>query len=367
MHVISIIRRRLARRKRWLLLGFLLITPPLLYSCSGVIGHAIVSPPNAGKSLDEVRDTHSPPAAEPAGTVIDQRLYLELASADQPDPAPVWLSLWIIDPSNEELIDDERGIYFHVPDGSPRTRRNPTAGTLLVLHGYYHDKNRYPYLLWARILAQQGYRTILVDSRGHGGSTGDTTTFAAQEARDLVEIIDQLERRQLIVGELGVFGASLGGVTAIRLASLDPRVKAVVSVSAFSRFTDVVPSFSKGLFGWAVPLRWLINEPAIARNAMHSGKFTAADADTTLAIQFTHAPVLLIHSENDVHVPPEQARAIADANPEMTRLLLLDGGGHFNFGVTDITPIREATLSHFGHHLQPETPRRSARSSRNIR
>ncbi|MEM6553176.1 MAG: alpha/beta fold hydrolase [Planctomycetota bacterium] len=358
MRVLSKLRRQLARRKRWLVVAFLLVTPPLLYSCSGVIGHAIVSAPNAGKSLDAVRDTHTPPAAEPAGTVIDQRLYLELTRTDQPDPPPVWLSLWIIDPSNEQLIDDHRGVYFHVPDGSPRQRIEPTAGTLLILHGYYHDKNRYPYLLWARILAQQGYRTILVDARGHGGSTGDTTTFAAQEARDLVEVIDQLERRELIVGKLGVFGASKGGVTAIRLASLDPRVQAVVTVSAFARFTDVVPSFSKGVFGWAVPLRWLINEPAIARNAMASGGFTPEDADSTLAIQSTHAPVLLIHSENDAHVPPEQAHAIADANPDMTELLLIDGGGHFSFGVTEITPIREATIRHFERHLQTQTTRR---------
>ncbi|MEM6393568.1 MAG: alpha/beta fold hydrolase [Planctomycetota bacterium] len=357
MRIVTSLRRRLARRKRWLLIAFFLLTPLLLYSCSGVIGHAIVSPPNAGKSLDDVRDTHTPPEAEPAGTVIDQRLYLEVTAAGSTDDSPVWLSLWIIDPSNEQLVDDHRGIYFHLPDGTPRTRVEPTAGTLLVLHGYRHDKNQYPYLLWARLLAQHGYRTILVDSRGHGGSTGNTTTFAAHEAHDLVQIIDQLERRQLIVGNLGVFGASMGGVTAIRLASLDPRVKAVVSVSAFSKFTDVVPSFSRGVFGWAVPLRWLVNESAIARNAMASGGFTPEDADTTLAIQFTHAPVLLIHSQNDVHVPPEQAQAIADANPAMTELLLVDGGGHFHFGVTHITPLRVATLAHFNQHLKTPTAR----------
>lgn len=111
--------------------------------------------------------------------------------------------------------------------GAPSPR-----GTILVLHGIRDRKTNM--LGVGRLLSQNGFRAILIDLRGHGDSSGDRLTCGIVEARDLSQVVDELSRRGLLSGALGVYGPSYGGAVAIQLAALDPRVRAVAAVSTFS-------------------------------------------------------------------------------------------------------------------------------------
>ena len=319
-----------------------LVLSATLPGCTGRLGTGVVRAPNHGREVAQLDDHTAEPAMD--GTVIDHRFRVEVESP------PASLSVWIIDPSGETLRTEGDDIRFDDPP--PQREVRPPEATVLLLHGFHHDKNHRAYLVWARFLAQHGYRAVLVDLRGQGGSSGAWLTFGPQEARDVRHVIDELDRRRLLVGQLGVLGASYGGATAIHLAGLDPRVACVATVSAFSTMRGVIPAFSRGLLG---PLHGLVGVwgyDRIVDAAGSAGGFDPDQSDARLAIVRTEAPVLIMHSSNDRHVPPQNARDLAEAGGVGVKLLLFDGPGHFGFGMKDANAVRGAMLEWFDEHLK---------------
>src|SRR5437763_1105812 len=79
----------------------------------------------------------------------------------------------------------------------------PPRATIFVLHGIRDRKENLRH--WAEHLSEAGYRAVLVDSRGHGHSTGDWLTYGVQESRDLSQLVDALQ----LDGPNGVMMVSL--------------------------------------------------------------------------------------------------------------------------------------------------------------
>ena len=335
------------RGLRMLLLGFAVG----LIGCAPTLGRMAVKTPNQGQRLEQLDAAHE---SEPAmdGAVIDYRLRVAVTEPE------AWLSAWIIDPSNEVLRRDGENAWFDLPHDDARETSPPHA-TVIILHGYRHFKNDWAYLMWARYLAQYGYRIVLIDLRGHGGSTGDWSTFGPGEARDLVQVINDLDRRGFLVGRLGVLGGSFGGATAIQLAGLEPRVEAVVTVSAFASMREAVPAFIKAELGILTGLVGIWGWDAIVDAAGAAGGFDPDAADARRVLSRTEADVLVLHSTADRHIPPTQARALAEAGGPRVRLELLDDLGHFDFGVKRASQVLELTRDWFDQHLADDPPARN--------
>jgi pimeloyl-ACP methyl ester carboxylesterase len=201
----------------------------------------------------------------------------------------------------------------------------PPRGTILFLHGIRDRKESI--LETARSHARRGYRAIVADSRGHGESSGDWITYGVVEARDYVQLIDELERRGLIAGKLGVYGVSFGGSIGIQLAARDPRVATVVAISPFRSLRTVVPSYAKIY----TPLATTFGTDWLGRAIRRAGQlaqFNPDEADTEAAIQRTRAPVLLIHGRNDSNIPCQHSQTLHDAAPDHSELFIVDGEDH---------------------------------------
>jgi pimeloyl-ACP methyl ester carboxylesterase len=80
-------------------------------------------------------------------------------------------------------------------------------------------------------LAQEGWRCVLVDLRGHGKSTGRRIYFGVQEARDLSQLLDELARDGQLARPVATLGESYGAALALRWKGLDPRVGPVVAIA----------------------------------------------------------------------------------------------------------------------------------------
>ncbi|MEE6167147.1 alpha/beta hydrolase [Mycolicibacterium sp. 120322] len=105
---------------------------------------------------------------------------------------------------------------------------------VLLLHG--GGQNRHSWKNTGQILADQGFRVIAMDSRGHGDSDRSPNANYSIEALcgDVVQILNQLARPVVLIG------ASMGGLTGIlaaREAGPDLVTKLVL--------VDVVPRFEK--------------------------------------------------------------------------------------------------------------------------
>jgi pimeloyl-ACP methyl ester carboxylesterase len=193
----------------------------------------------------------------------------------------------------------------------------PPRATLFVLPGISDDKE---YLRsYAEHLATAGYRAILVDTRGHGRSSGQWLGWGLQESRDLSQLIDKLK----LDGPLGVLGHSYGGATAIIWASREPRLRAVLSLGPFASMRDCIDDLP-GVHV-LVP-RWL--RQRIVDIAGRLGHFDPDEASALAAVRKTQTQMLVVHGTADPLVPYAQSQRLAAAAPDHVKLVLLDGQNH---------------------------------------
>jgi pimeloyl-ACP methyl ester carboxylesterase len=198
-----------------------------------------------------------------------------------------------------------RGWLF--PAESPR-------GTVIFLHG--RNQNRSEGLRVAERLVPLGWDVLVYDSRAHGTSGGEYSTFGYWERRDLSRVIDALGADRVVV-----MGVSLGGAVAIQGAADDPRIAEVISISAFSSMRRVVrerlPAFIARLV-----------LPSTFRAAEEMGEMRVDGADTAVAARRVTVPTLVLHGQDDRFVPREHARRIHDALAGPKTLAFVRGAGH---------------------------------------
>lgn len=125
------------------------------------------------------------------------------------------------------MILDVNGMELHYD-------RHGTGEPLIWLHGGMgHGPD------WRFIFTKEpgGYQLIAPDLRGHGRSTGARATYSfRQSALDVIGLLDHLG-----VDRVKIIGLSGGGITALHVATLEPRrVEAMVVISAPPRFPEQV-------------------------------------------------------------------------------------------------------------------------------
>lgn len=292
-----------------------------LGGCESFVADRMIEAPNHGKGQR--------PAKASAQWVLDFH-EIDGEGFVKVGPPDATLHYYRIDPDeNDPLIN-----------GRPR-------GTLLVLHG--KDIDSWWMLVKGKDLVRAGYRVVMVDSRGHGKSSGDYLTYGALESKDLVRVIDHLEKKKLIVGKLGVWGISMGGATAIQLAGRDQRIKAVVSVSPYTTMREVVPLMVRKL----VPESRISDEKMqkLIDRAGKKAKFDPDDADCLTAIGKTRTPILLFSGEWDMICPIEHARRLHKAAPKHSKLIELNYTGHITAGVDLFGEVRTESIKWFNTHL----------------
>ena len=224
-------------------------------------------------------------------------------------------------------------------------------GTILALHGLGGES------LWmmhfADKFAEDGYRVFLIDSRGHGASTGKHVTYGALESRDVKQALDALYSANLVSGKVGVFGYSLGASSAILHAAKDDRVAAVVAVAPFRSLEHEAPDYLRGALpgvGALVP-QSLID--SYVRHGAEEAGFSPEEASPEAAIASVKAPTLLLHGEDDTLIPVEHSIAIDRASGGKTRLITLPGRGHLSIWIDREQETSRYARIWFDRHLPP--------------
>ena len=190
------------------------------------------------------------------------------------------------------------------------------APTLLYLHGTF--RNLYQNLSKIDALRQAGYAIVAVDYRGWGDSTSIVPTEETISA-DAREAWAEVLRRQPDASRRVIFGHSLGGAVAVRLASTlqgplqTPRASgtdyaALVLESTFTRLPDIAAA--AGFWG---------RMAAIA---------TTLEFDSLSRIGRIDAPLLMLHGSADRTVPVALGRRLRDAAPAGVRWVEIPGGTH---------------------------------------
>ena len=121
-------------------------------------------------------------------------------------------------------------------------------GTVVLLHGY--GLAQFSMAPWALRLAQEGWRCVLVDLRGHGKSTGRQIYFGIREARDMSQLLDRLAEDGELTGPVAAVGESYGAAVALRWKTEEPRLRTVVAIAPYAVLSNAVLNISRDYVGW---------------------------------------------------------------------------------------------------------------------
>jgi len=174
-------------------------------------------------------------------------------------PPPARLCYRIVEPADYHLkisstnwLEDGRRQFeftFHadLPGGSNAWTSAP-RGTVVLLHGY--GLAQFSMAPWALRLAQEGWRCVLVDLRGHGKSTGKRIYFGTREVHDLSQLLDELAHDGRLKEPVAAFGESYGAVLALRWKPVEPRVRTVVAITPYAGLSNTVLNLRHEYAGW---------------------------------------------------------------------------------------------------------------------
>ncbi|HLL17427.1 MAG TPA: alpha/beta fold hydrolase [Rubrivivax sp.] len=185
-------------------------------------------------------------------------------------------------------------------------RDEPGAPILLYLHGARWDVRSSAGRM--RRMHELGFSVLGIDYRGFGQSTKTlpSETLAAEDARAAWDWLAQQHPQ----AQRYLFGHSLGGAIAVKLAADVNDEAGLIVEGSFPSIADV---FSSMRWGW-LPLGPLITQ-----------RFDAASR-----IGEVGAPVLVVHGSEDQLIRPELGRALFDKAREPKRFVLVPGGSHHN-------------------------------------
>jgi hypothetical protein len=184
----------------------------------------------------------------------------------------------------------------------------PNGGGVILLHGV--ADSRRGTLLQARMLREAGYAVLLPDSRAHGVSEGDVTTFGVLEKDDVRRWCDWLAEQPRVERLYGL-GVSMGAAVLLQALPVEPRLRAVVAESPFFDFREIgkhrLRQVARVSAGWLVEcgrlyVRWTKN-------------VDLGLASPAAAVRGEKRPILLIHGTADSNIPISHSRGLKRLNP----------------------------------------------------
>lgn len=215
------------------------------------------------------------------------------------------------------------GQYLHswwVPSPTDREHFYPIANepaqviksktTILYLCGAGGNKSYYNNLARVQAMRQLGFSVLVIDYRGFGASQGSFPS-ESQIYQDSQSAWDYLVKtRQIAAENIVIYGESLGGSIAINLAVKNPKAKAVIVQSSFTRMAEVI---EEKYWLWLFPIDTILTE-----------KFDSLERVRSLKI-----PILFIHGTADDIVPSYMSEQLYKAAPEPKQIFLIPGARHY--------------------------------------
>ena len=249
--------------------------------------------------------------------------------AIRPVPEPV---------SGTVISFDGTTIYYDIYDA-------PSPSIVLVIPGFWRDRRHPSMLRLAQFIHGHGYRTAIMDPRGHGESEGKFA-FNTNEHHDVFAVANELLKISTI-STITLLGFSYGGAIAISTtARHDLPIGSLLLVSPVADFAMIVPRINPLTFHRHIAMVNALHRPRIAWSTKRNDKIRAVDD-----IVNVHVPKCFIHVKNDWLIHHRHSVALYEAASEPKELHVLDIEGNFhsdrifNYHPEEIEPLMSDFLS----------------------
>ena len=185
-------------------------------------------------------------------------------------------------------------------------RQKDPKGVVVLFHGYADRKSSD--LGEAKAFLDEGWTPVLVDLRGSGGSSGDTTSIGFHEARDVAAAV-RFAREKFPRMPLVVWGASMGAAASLRaVGALETGVDGLLMEAPFATLRSAVVNRFQTL---GVPTFGLV-DLFVFWGGEQQGFNGFAHNPVEYAAHVRAPTVLMLGSRDDRVLMPE-GRAIFDA------------------------------------------------------
>lgn len=238
----------------------------------------------------------------------------------------------------------EKQMYLETEDGlniwaSEIYCDNPKA-VIIYLSGIVQPSVTYFYG-HAKFMQEKGFSSILLEVRGHGKSDGDRICLGYDEVNDVKAVVDYIKSEEKYKDvPIVVQGASMGGAIAVNAFGQIKDIDALIAMSAYSSFEDVVLDQMEK-FGTPDLIRSIEKPLIISSLQLVYGTNKVNDMKPIEQIKNAgKRPVFLIACEGDNEVPIASTYKLKKAYPD-AEVWLRNSWEHFIVKDCDFSNVVE--------------------------
>ncbi len=231
---------------------------------------------------------------------------------------------------------------WFIPADSP-------IGTIIYLHGV--GDNKMSGLLLAKAFHDHHFHVLVYDSRAHGESGGRHCTYGYHEKYDVQKAVDLVRsigaEKKIVVGNIGVFGTSMGAAIALQAASIEPRIRAVVSEASFATLRQITVDYQKRL----MRLPWHFLRNIAMKRSETIGQFKHRQVSPLAAVSNIHAPIFFIHGIEDRFIKYQYTQELFITANEPKELWFVAGAHHSDVHDIGKKEYEDKIVRFFSKHL----------------
>ena len=195
-----------------------------------------------------------------------------------------------------DLIDCH-GLILKVSIIEPDTITRPYDIMPIVIYAHANSSSRVEGINIKNCLLKRNINVCTFDFEGSGYSEGEYISLGFHEKNQLKNIVDFIENYPG-VGEIGLWGRSMGAATSLIYASIDKRIKAIVVDSPFADFRRV----AKEMCMAQVSIPGFLIEGAISiigKSVYKKNKMKINEIKPIEAVKKCDIPVIFVHARDD--------------------------------------------------------------------
>lgn len=193
-------------------------------------------------------------------------------------------------------------------------------GWVVLFHGYSASKSSL--LAEAQAFNDLGYSTYLVDFLGAGGSDGFNTTIGFKEAKQVRDVVMELQKSEAFKPFL--FGVSMGAVAILKsVADYSLNVKGLILECPFGSMLQTVESRFKMMGVPSFPMAHLLTFWCGALNGFNGFSHNPVEYASKISV-----PVLHMLGSQDPKVSLVESRNIFEAFLGAKKFVVFDGLWH---------------------------------------
>ena len=212
--------------------------------------------------------------------------------------------------------------------------RDKTEPSPCVIYLHGNSGSRCDATNAVRLLLPMGIDVFALDFGGSGLSEGEHVSLGAREKTDVAAVIEHLRTnvRGGRVGKIGLWGTSMGAVTALLAANEDPSIAGIVLDSPFASLRDLMAELvEKWTAGSVIGVPRAATKMAAGwmRSSIKSrASFDIDELEIERVANATFCPALFAHGDEDDFIDKAHSARLREKYAGDSKPLLVFNGDH---------------------------------------